>query len=908
MATGTLKNKLADKLRLEDPEQFLTLVRMHLSFVLDLNTDDYECAEKNKFRPSKWVFGKKTKCLTKGVMEGAPLTQEGICQAYQLIEYLTKESSICQEGLFRRTGKLTRQQELKALLNKGVSLDLDNGNFSVHDCASVLKSFLAELPEPLLTDAHYPIYCQIAEFCGPASNSGQSESNELRLLHSLQLLLLLLPAENRILLQDVLKLLNLTASYESCNKMSAENLSTLFTPHLLCPRKLTPEAFHANSQAMSGIVAFMIHKGDLLFEIPPKLSTDIQVYWAERERRKVSGRRKLGSNICEGPPANTVFTFVDRERSAQENSSNPTEVALAQLYAHIQSLPESSKKRKLIKQFNKENGQGTPLQESYRQKHHHRSKSLGDSIKRHIFNKGVKRHKSSNHSNVFGPLRSVSQEVLNSPLTPSSKIKHFHCSMDEESDVTKALDSITNLPVLQQSLCDSNSAVLRLRHSSRTSRTSFTNRLIFPENDDRNETINTSLRDAILHNLAHQVAQQHSPNSDSGVLRKPLIHCCQEKGNSSPLHSTSSAGESSTCVSNSIVKGACKARNEDTNDAPVSSDSALCVTPDEQSAVSPQLLLGFTPCVATATNKLTTPQKEQINSLVTSTPASQYFTRVSGSVIGPYDIKQTSLNHSNCFLTPIADENNSMSPITRSTQRMSKAMQETMMTPRSRKPVVVLSGSNICHLSNVSTWQKHAANLWENHYKEKGILDKVRENPLDEKAVRSINVLSTKSISSHDTSSSHSSIVNEDVCQNISHANCCGSGDSLTSTFKSYLMSRSVLTASPVDLSFSSRTGDFDTSLSHERCLSTDALSDSLLYCLDGNEPSCSSQSLSSGEKFKESPELQENLCTQDCSSIIDCNNEPNINNAKRFLAVDSIPSNEVGMKSHLAPVHETSL
>ncbi|KAK7791992.1 hypothetical protein R5R35_007978 [Gryllus longicercus] len=646
MATGTLKNKLADKLRLEDPEQFLTLVRMHLSFVLDLNTDDYECAEKNKFRPSKWVFGKKTKCLTKGVMEGAPLTQEGICQAYQLIEYLTKESSICQEGLFRRTGKLTRQQELKALLNKGVSLDLDNGNFSVHDCASVLKSFLAELPEPLLTDAHYPIYCQIAEFCGPASNSGQSESNELRLLHSLQLLLLLLPAENRILLQDVLKLLNLTASYESCNKMSAENLSTLFTPHLLCPRKLTPEAFHANSQAMSGIVAFMIHKGDLLFEIPPKLSTDIQVYWAERERRKVSGRRKLGSNICEGPPANTVFTFVDRERSAQENSSNPTEVALAQLYAHIQSLPESSKKRKLIKQFNKENGQGTPLQESYRQKHHHRSKSLGDSIKRHIFNKGVKRHKSSNHSNVFGPLRSVSQEVLN----------------------------------------------------------------------------------------------------------------------------------------------------------------------------------------------------------------------------------------------------------------------ETMMTPRSRKPVVVLSGSNICHLSNVSTWQKHAANLWENHYKEKGILDKVRENPLDEKAVRSINVLSTKSISSHDTSSSHSSIVNEDVCQNISHANCCGSGDSLTSTFKSYLMSRSVLTASPVDLSFSSRTGDFDTSLSHERCLSTDALSDSLLYCLDGNEPSCSSQSLSSGEKFKESPELQENLCTQDCSSIIDCNNEPNINNAKRFLAVDSIPSNEVGMKSHLAPVHETSL
>jgi hypothetical protein len=34
-------NALAERLRREDPEQFHTLVRMHLSFVLDLNTDEY---------------------------------------------------------------------------------------------------------------------------------------------------------------------------------------------------------------------------------------------------------------------------------------------------------------------------------------------------------------------------------------------------------------------------------------------------------------------------------------------------------------------------------------------------------------------------------------------------------------------------------------------------------------------------------------------------------------------------------------------------------------------------------------------------------------------------------------------------------------------------------------------------
>lgn len=77
--------------------------------------------------------------------------------------------------------------------------------------------------------------------------------------------------------------------------------------------------------------------------------------------------------LNESSAATTVFSFVDRERSAQENTENPTEAALAQLYAYIQSLPESSKKRRLVKQFNKENGNGTP--------NNNRTRSFGDSIK-----------------------------------------------------------------------------------------------------------------------------------------------------------------------------------------------------------------------------------------------------------------------------------------------------------------------------------------------------------------------------------------------------------------------------------------------------------------------------------------------------------------------------------------------
>ncbi|KAG8227737.1 hypothetical protein J437_LFUL008381, partial [Ladona fulva] len=88
-------NLLAEKLRREDPEQYHTLIRMHLSFVLDLHTDECDSGtDKAKNRALKWnllPFSKKSKTQSKGVMEGAPLTQEGICQVYQLIEFLSKE-------------------------------------------------------------------------------------------------------------------------------------------------------------------------------------------------------------------------------------------------------------------------------------------------------------------------------------------------------------------------------------------------------------------------------------------------------------------------------------------------------------------------------------------------------------------------------------------------------------------------------------------------------------------------------------------------------------------------------------------------------------------------------------------------------------------------------------------------
>lgn len=116
--------------------------------------------------------------------------------------------------------------------------------------------------------------------------------------------------------------------------------------------------------------------------------------------------------------AHTVFSFVDRNLTAKANSTQDTQAALAQLYAHIQTMPESAKKRRLVKQFNKENGQGTP-----RHIKHCKPKSLGDSIKKHIFQKKILGHKKFGDNTECNITRSSSEENILSTVSKALYVR-----------------------------------------------------------------------------------------------------------------------------------------------------------------------------------------------------------------------------------------------------------------------------------------------------------------------------------------------------------------------------------------------------------------------------------------------------------------------------------------------------
>ncbi|KAK6635561.1 hypothetical protein RUM44_000813 [Polyplax serrata] len=811
---------LAEKLRNEDPEQFFTLVRMHLSFVLDLNTDDCDGNTEKKCKINKWnlPFTKKQKPGSKTCFEGTVLNIEFIDQMKPVIEFLRKEENICQEGIFRRSGRVTRQQELKMLLHQGVILNFNDSQFSVHECATVLKNILSELPESVLTDAHYPAYCQIAEFC----NGKSSGSNE-RLLRAIQLLILLLPSENRMFFKEIIELLHLAFTHESKNRMSADNLATLFTPHLLCPRKLSPEALHTNSQVMSRVVAFMIETGSELFHIPPTVATDVRAYWNKKEKRKNSPLKQLDESICDGTAANTVFTFVDREKTAEENRTNPTETALAQLYAYIQALPESSKKRKLIKQFNKENGYGTPLR-TLSSKKRMRTLNLGDSIKKHLsgFSKTTKRNMNQ------GVFEGEDEEIT----SPDANFSQKKCQSSEESKSQN--ESEINK---KKALRDKNSVTDEKNYKTQQFST-----------EQNNSKTNRYGANTALENL-DSIDDPSKDSSSASASRNQSLQELTTKGkskrcSSSPIEEVSASKASHLTsdkdiplvrhmkiqnkqglVSNSNLKAGDvidvineSDKSQNLNDknmrlSPHSSEdiaNKLFVSPEEPplpDRMRRGSLIGI--------NKLQI-QKYNVGHSVRATNNDVFLSPPNNTnrLTISHDSKSlmmtsTPAPNSGCLLTPIVDRNNSMSPITKSARRMPKAMQETMMTPRSRKPVISLSGTDLCNLVNSS-------------------LDEIEDSD-------------SFGLNAGTLNSGGKKLIMEDSGEGVN--------DSLSSPFRNYLFTRSVLTASPVDLSFSSRTDDF-LSLSEKNSsqeigdykslpemLNGGELSESLLFCLDGNEP-----------------------------------------------------------------------
>uniref|UniRef100_A0A668APW7 Rho GTPase-activating protein 19 n=1 Tax=Myripristis murdjan TaxID=586833 RepID=A0A668APW7_9TELE len=355
-----------EKLRHERPEVFLELVLSNVTRLIDLPGTEFAqlLGEEGPKTPTNGNGGgffrsfNFLKRKDKGIVFGTPLSEGSIAQIYQLIEYLSKNLHV--EGLFRVPGNSVRQQALRELLNSGADVDLQSGDFHPNDVATLLKTFLGELPEPLLTHRHFHAHLKIADMTlfDEQGNKTVVPDKE-RQIEALQLLFLLLPQANRSLLKLLLDLLYHTAKQQDKNKMSAFNLALMFAPHVLWPRHMTAGDLKDNLKKLNNGMAFLIKHSQKLFRVI--------IDHTHMHTPAVLG---LGS-----------------DQQYQSPAQHHTEEALKELFRHVHhNMPDSAKKKKLIRQLAKQTTSETPSNKHHETppgpvKKHPRSRSFGGLIK-----------------------------------------------------------------------------------------------------------------------------------------------------------------------------------------------------------------------------------------------------------------------------------------------------------------------------------------------------------------------------------------------------------------------------------------------------------------------------------------------------------------------------------------------
>ncbi|XP_045894713.1 rho GTPase-activating protein 8-like isoform X1 [Micropterus dolomieu] len=140
----------------------------------------------------------------------------------QTVTYL-KQKGLRTEGIFRRSPRVQLIKDVQKLYNQGKPVDFDQ-YCDVHVPAVILKTFLRELPEPLLT---FRVYNQVQELLNVESSLRVTRCKNI--VESL-------PEHHFIVTKFLLSFLHTVSRESIVNKMSPSNLACVFGVNLVWPR------------------------------------------------------------------------------------------------------------------------------------------------------------------------------------------------------------------------------------------------------------------------------------------------------------------------------------------------------------------------------------------------------------------------------------------------------------------------------------------------------------------------------------------------------------------------------------------------------------------------------------------------------------------------------------------------
>lgn len=231
---------------------------------------------------------------------GQPLPQS-IQQAMRYLRSHCRD----QVGLFRKSGVKSRIQALRQM-NESAADSVSYDGQSAYDVADMLKQYFRDLPEPVMTSKLSETFLQIYQYVPKDQR-----------LQAIKAAIMLLPDENRDVLQTILYFLSDVAAEVDENQMTPTNLAVCLAPSLFhlntlkrensSPRvmqrkqslgKPDQKDLNENLAATQGL-AHMIAECKKLFQIPEEMSKCRNSY-LEQDLRPVS-LEELGRQNSDEP-------------------------------------------------------------------------------------------------------------------------------------------------------------------------------------------------------------------------------------------------------------------------------------------------------------------------------------------------------------------------------------------------------------------------------------------------------------------------------------------------------------------------------------------------------------------------------------------------------------------------------
>ncbi|KAK8843361.1 hypothetical protein IAR55_007018 [Kwoniella newhampshirensis] len=224
-----------------------------------------------KDQKKKGVFGVPIEILVERTGSdsslGASNAQLRVPEFIEDIISTMRQMDMAVEGIFRKNGNIRKLQQLCDALDKDTTaVNLQDEN--VIQLAALLKRFLREMPDPLLTFRLHKLFC--------AAASMQNAEERRRCLH---LLVVLLPKYNRDTMEVLFVFLKWVASFsykdeETGSRMDMANLATVICPSILYAKG----ANAARDESFIAIQAVqeLMENQDEFYHVPPELSFVIQ--------------------------------------------------------------------------------------------------------------------------------------------------------------------------------------------------------------------------------------------------------------------------------------------------------------------------------------------------------------------------------------------------------------------------------------------------------------------------------------------------------------------------------------------------------------------------------------------------------------------------------------------------------